>query len=75
MKVNSFDKAGGSIAVFVNDTEQRSLWPVSAGNPAGWRGVAGEADRAACQDYIEHIWIDIRPKSLRERLAGRGFVR
>ncbi|MGB7165180.1 MAG: MbtH family protein, partial [Mycobacterium sp.] len=28
---------------------------------------------AACLDYIEQNWTDIRPKSLRERLAqGRG---
>jgi hypothetical protein len=41
---------------------------------AGWRVVYGEADRAACLDYIEENWTDIRPKSLRERLAaGRGF--
>jgi uncharacterized protein YbdZ (MbtH family) len=36
--------------------------------------VFGEADRAACLDYIEQDWTDIRPKSLRQRLVqGRGF--
>jgi uncharacterized protein YbdZ (MbtH family) len=33
------------------------------------RVVYGEADRAACLDYIEQEWTDIRPKSLRDRLA------
>ena len=37
---------------------------------AGWRVVDGEADRTACLDYIEQNWPDIRPKSLRDRLAG-----
>jgi uncharacterized protein YbdZ (MbtH family) len=37
--------------------------------PAGWRVVCGEADRAACLDYIEQNWTDIRPKGLRERLT------
>jgi uncharacterized protein YbdZ (MbtH family) len=38
-----------------------------------WRVVYGEADRAACLDYIEQNWTDIRPKSLRERLTeGSG---
>jgi uncharacterized protein YbdZ (MbtH family) len=31
--------------------------------------VYGEADRAACLDYIEQNWPDIRPRSLREKLA------
>jgi uncharacterized protein YbdZ (MbtH family) len=35
--------------------------------------VYGEGDRAACVDYIEQNWADIRPKSLRDRLAtGQG---
>jgi uncharacterized protein YbdZ (MbtH family) len=34
--------------------------------------VYGEAERAACLDYIEKNWSDIRPKSLRDRLAGRA---
>ena len=42
----------------------------------GWRVVYGEAERAACLDYIEQNWTDIRPKSLRERLVeGRAFDR
>jgi uncharacterized protein YbdZ (MbtH family) len=49
-----------------------SLWPTFADVPAGWRVVDGEADRAACLDYIEQNWTDIRPRSLRERLEG-GF--
>jgi len=34
--------------------------------------VFGEADRAACLEYIEQNWPDIRPKSLRERLAQQS---
>jgi uncharacterized protein YbdZ (MbtH family) len=60
--------------VLVNDEEQHGLWPTFADVPAGWRVVYGEADRAGCRDYIEENWPDIRPKSLRERLAeGRDF--
>jgi uncharacterized protein YbdZ (MbtH family) len=32
--------------------------------------VYGEADRAACLDYIDQNRTGIRPKSLRERLAA-----
>jgi hypothetical protein len=37
-------------------------------------GCYREADRATCLGCIGQRWIDIRPKSLRERLAeNRGF--
>lgn len=73
VSVNPFDDENGSFFVLVNDEEQHSLWPTFADVPAGWRVVYGEADRAACLDYIEQNWPDIRPKSLRDRLAaGKG---
>ena len=72
MSSNPFDDANGSFFVLVNSEEQHSLWPIFADVPAGWRGVYG-APRAACVEYIEATWTDIRPKSLRERLAqGAG---
>lgn len=73
MSVNPFDDDNGRFFVLVNDEEQHSLWPTFADVPAGWRVVYGEADRAACLEYIEQNWTDIRPKSLRQRLEeGRG---
>ena len=73
MSSNPFDDENGSFFVLVNDEEQHSLWPIFADVPAGWRGVYGAAPRAACVEYIEANWTDIRPKSLRERLAqGAG---
>ena len=72
MSINPFDYYGGSFFVLVNDEEQRSLWPAFAEVPDGWRVVFGEADRAECLDYIEQNWTDIRPKSLRDRLAAGG---
>jgi uncharacterized protein YbdZ (MbtH family) len=74
MSANPFDDEDGAFFVLVNDEEQHSLWPVFADVPAGWWVVYGEADRAACVNDIEHHWTDIRPRSLRERLAsGRAF--
>ncbi|MBP2455950.1 MbtH family protein [Mycolicibacterium lutetiense] len=69
MSINPFDDDNGSFRVLVNDEEQHSLWPAFADVPAGWKVVYGEADRASCFDYIEQNWPDIRPKSLRDRLA------
>lgn len=69
VSINPFDDDNGTFYVLINDEEQHSLWPTFSDVPAGWRVVFGEADRAACLDYIEKNWPDIRPKSLRDRLA------
>jgi MbtH protein len=37
--------------------------------PAGWRIVFGESTRADCLAYVEQIWTDIRPRSLRAAMA------
>jgi uncharacterized protein YbdZ (MbtH family) len=72
VSINPFDDDNGSFLVLINDEEQHSLWPTFADVPAGWKAVFGEADRSACLDYIEQNWPDIRPKRLRDRLAGPG---
>ncbi|MBA0044818.1 MbtH family protein [Mycobacterium sp. NPDC050853] len=69
MQTNPFDDDSGSFMVLVNDQEQHSLWPSFADAPAGWRVVYGRAGRAACLEYIDEQWTDIRPKDLRQRLA------
>ena len=70
MSINPFDDDNGSFFVLINDEEQHSLWPAFADVPAGWRVVYGEADRAACLDYIEQNWTDIR-----RRVCARGWQR
>lgn len=69
MSTNPFDDDNGAFFVLVNDEDQHSLWPVFADIPAGWRVVHGEASRAACLDYVEKNWTDLRPKSLRAAMA------
>lgn len=60
----------GIFFVLVNNEEQHSLWPVFADVPDGWRMVFGGADRAACLEYVEQNWSDIRPKTLRDTLRS-----
>jgi uncharacterized protein YbdZ (MbtH family) len=73
VSINPFDDDNRGFFVVVNHEEQHSLWPVFADIPAGWRVAYGEATRSACLDYVERHWADIRPKSLRDRLAqGAG---
>ena len=60
MSINPFDDDNGSFLVLVNDEEQHSLWPDFADIPVARRAFYGEADRAACLDYIEPNRPDIR---------------
>jgi uncharacterized protein YbdZ (MbtH family) len=70
MSTNPFDDDNGTFFVLVNAEEQHSLWPAFTDIPPGWRVEFGEATRAACLDHVEQNWPDIRPKSLRDSLAG-----
>ncbi len=67
---NPFDDADGVFLVLVNHENQHSLWPNFADIPAGWSKVFGPSDRAACLEYIEEHWTDMRPTSLIEAVGG-----
>ncbi|PRP97395.1 MbtH-like protein [Enhygromyxa salina] len=57
--------------VVINHEEQYSIWPVGRPIPLGWEAVGEPRDRAACLDYIEETWTDMRPLSLRRHMAER----
>jgi MbtH protein len=61
---NPFDNENGTFLVLVNDEGQHSLWPAFAEVPDGWTVAHGEDTRAACLEFIETNWTDMRPKSL-----------
>jgi uncharacterized protein YbdZ (MbtH family) len=67
---NPFDDENGTFHVLVNDEEQHSLWPTFKAVPQGWRVVFGPAGRQECLDYVDANWTDLRPKSLRDRMAA-----
>ncbi|MDX1892206.1 MbtH family protein [Mycolicibacterium sp. 050158] len=73
MSGNPFDDESATFYVLVNAEEQYSLWPTFKQVPGGWEivfGAGGDATRQACLDYVEQTWIDMRPKSLRDRMAA-----
>ncbi|TDO33007.1 MbtH protein [Paractinoplanes brasiliensis] len=67
---NPFEDPDGRYLVLVNDEDQHSLWPSFVDVPAGWTVAFGEDTRQACLDYVERTWTDLRPRSLRERMAS-----
>ena len=52
----------------VNHEEQYSIWPADRDNPAGWEDAGKGGTRNECLAWIEEVWTDMRPKSLRERM-------
>ena len=56
--------------VVVNHEEQYSIWPAGKDLPPGWRedGVTGSKEE--CLAHIEDVWVDMRPLSLRKKMAG-----
>lgn len=63
-------------AVVINHEEQYSVWPVDAPQPRTreWRPVGFEGVLAEAQAYIEEVWTDMRPLSLRKALDEYGSV-
>jgi MbtH protein len=55
--------------VVMNDEEQYSIWPSHKTIPAGWRDVGKSGPKAECLSYIDEVWTDMRPLSLRKRMA------
>ncbi|ATY11804.1 MbtH family protein [Amycolatopsis sp. AA4] len=56
--------------VLVNDEEQYSLWPGDKEVPAGWRPEGMRGSREECMSHVDQVWTDMRPRSLRERMAA-----
>ncbi len=54
--------------VVINDEEQYSIWPAERENPAGWRDAGKSGPKEECLAYIEEVWTDMRPLSLRRKM-------
>lgn len=57
--------------VLVNDEEQYSLWIKGKAVPAGWRPAGKEGTLEECKQFVDEVWTDMRPLSLRKRMASR----
>ncbi|HEU4731243.1 MAG TPA: MbtH family protein [Kofleriaceae bacterium] len=52
--------------VVINDEEQYSIWFADRPPPAGWREIGDARPKAECLAYIDQVWVDMRPASLRK---------
>jgi MbtH protein len=54
--------------VLINDEEQYSLWPKHKAIPNGWRTTTKEGSKSECCQFVDEVWTDMRPLSLRKRM-------
>jgi MbtH protein len=67
-KVDNTDaERDAAFIVLRNDEEQYSLWPAHKSVPAGWRAVTPPRSKADCLAYVDEVWVDMRPLSLRQQ--------
>jgi MbtH protein len=52
--------------VVLNHEEQYSIWPVERPNPPGWQDAGMSGFKSECFAYIQKVWTDMRPLSLRK---------
>ena len=55
--------------VVMNHEEQYSIWPVDRELPLGWKEAGKTGSKDECLAYIEEVWTDMRPLSLRKHVA------
>lgn len=55
--------------VVINHEEQYSIWPAEREPPLGWQEVGMQGLKAECLAYIKDVWTDMRPLSLRQKMA------
>ena len=58
--------------VLVNDEEQYSLWREDWPSARGWRETGKSGTREECLEYVNQVWTDMRPLSLRKRMEAQA---
>jgi MbtH protein len=59
--------------VVLNDEEQYSIWPLDKENAPGWKDAGKSGTKTECLAHIKEVWTDMRPLSLRKRMAEAGL--
>lgn len=69
-----FDDEDREFQVVMNHEEQYSIWPTDRDVPAGWQAVGTRGPKAQCLEYIDQVWTDLRPLTLRRRMDADRVV-
>jgi MbtH protein len=60
-----------SYTVVVNGEEQFSIWRSDRSIPSGWKPAPKTGSRDECLAYIQEVWTDMRPLTVRTREEKR----
>jgi MbtH protein len=66
------DEDARTYTVVVNQEEQYSIWLTGRPIPHGWRDGGKTGTKRECLDYVEEVWTDMRPLSLRKQMESSG---
>jgi MbtH protein len=66
--MNDLQNSEPIYSVVINPEEQYSIWPAHRENPPGWRDIGRQGTKSECLAYIEEIWTDMRPLSVRQQM-------
>ena len=65
-QAQNLDRKDSAYKVVINHEEQYSILPVKMVNPEGWKDIKIRGNQRKCQQYIEEVWTDMRPLSIRK---------
>lgn len=57
----------------VNHEEQYSIWPADRELPLGWLDAGRTGTKQEVIAWIEAVWTDMRPLSLRKKMQDQGL--
>ncbi len=66
----SFDREDAIFNVVINHEEQYSIWPHYKALPPGWTPTGFTGTKKECVEHIDTVWTDMRPLSLRRKMAA-----
>ena len=58
--------------VVVNHKKQYPNWSKDKAIPQGWKAVGKEGLKPECLQYVDEVWTDMRPLSLRKKMEGKS---
>lgn len=60
--------------VVINHEEQYSIWPVGERATKDWKDTRITGNLKQCQQYIEEVWTDMRPLSIRKAGIAKNGI-
>ena len=67
-----FDRDDILFQVVVNHEEQYSIMQADRENPCDWKDAGKVGTKNECLAYIQEVWTDMRPLSLRKQMEAEA---